>query len=187
MPFGSWRESELDTFAKIAKGQLNLPQTFSAEVVDLITKVMPEFMYTLLTKFYPVQYLNLSQAYSCFTGSYYSYSMLMNKQDWETWVLIMSKNILGSRVLIGKRLKTVVFLYLMRSPPVLLNIWRPTPRTLFLAFRSPKTWMMSMFQIGQMTGRRITDEEFPLSYCLMWWSSLLHYEMKLWLVQTMRT
>lgn len=39
MPFGSWRESELDTFAKIAKGQLNLPQTFSPEAVDLITKV----------------------------------------------------------------------------------------------------------------------------------------------------
>lgn len=42
MPFGSWRESELDTFAKIAKGQLNLPQNFSPEVVDLITKVMRE-------------------------------------------------------------------------------------------------------------------------------------------------
>lgn len=40
MPFGSWRESELDTFAKIAKGQLKLPQTFSPEVVDLITKVL---------------------------------------------------------------------------------------------------------------------------------------------------
>ena len=40
MPFGSWRESELDTFAKIAKGQLNLPQNFSAEAVDLITKVL---------------------------------------------------------------------------------------------------------------------------------------------------
>ncbi|XP_062090856.1 protein phosphatase 2C and cyclic nucleotide-binding/kinase domain-containing protein [Humulus lupulus] len=40
MPFGSWRESELDTFAKIAKGQLNLPQTFSTEVVDLITKLL---------------------------------------------------------------------------------------------------------------------------------------------------
>ncbi|ONK80591.1 uncharacterized protein A4U43_C01F19540 [Asparagus officinalis] len=40
MPFGSWRESELDTFAKIAKGQLTLPQTFSVEVVDLITKLL---------------------------------------------------------------------------------------------------------------------------------------------------
>lgn len=39
MPFGSWRESEIDTYAKIAKGQFTLPQTFSAEAVDLITKV----------------------------------------------------------------------------------------------------------------------------------------------------
>ena len=42
MPFGSWRESELDTFAKIAKGQLSIPQTLSPEVVDLITKVLHE-------------------------------------------------------------------------------------------------------------------------------------------------
>lgn len=40
MPFGSWRESELDTFAKIAKGQLKFPQTFSPEVMDLIAKVL---------------------------------------------------------------------------------------------------------------------------------------------------
>jgi len=40
MPFGSWRESEL-TFARIAKGQLTLPHTFSPEAVDLITKVSP--------------------------------------------------------------------------------------------------------------------------------------------------
>ncbi|GAV86370.1 LOW QUALITY PROTEIN: cNMP_binding domain-containing protein/Pkinase domain-containing protein/PP2C domain-containing protein, partial [Cephalotus follicularis] len=40
MPFGSWRESELDTFAKIAKGQLTLPQTLSPDVVDLITKLL---------------------------------------------------------------------------------------------------------------------------------------------------
>jgi hypothetical protein len=39
MPFGSWRESELDTFAKIAKGQLKLPETLSPEAVDLLTKV----------------------------------------------------------------------------------------------------------------------------------------------------
>ena len=44
MPFGSWRESELDTFAKIAKGQLNLPQTFSPDAVDLITKVSFEIL-----------------------------------------------------------------------------------------------------------------------------------------------
>lgn len=39
MPFGSWRESELDTFAKIAKGQLNLSESLSPEAVDLLTKV----------------------------------------------------------------------------------------------------------------------------------------------------
>ncbi|XP_059431761.1 protein phosphatase 2C and cyclic nucleotide-binding/kinase domain-containing protein [Corylus avellana] len=40
MPFGSWRESELDTYAKIAKGQLNLPETLSPEAVDLLTKLL---------------------------------------------------------------------------------------------------------------------------------------------------
>ncbi|XP_044464184.1 protein phosphatase 2C and cyclic nucleotide-binding/kinase domain-containing protein-like [Mangifera indica] len=40
MPFGSWRESEVDIVAKIAKGQLNLPQTLSPEAVDLITKLL---------------------------------------------------------------------------------------------------------------------------------------------------
>ncbi|KAK9269484.1 hypothetical protein L1049_001259 [Liquidambar formosana] len=40
MPFGSWRENELDTFAKIAKGRLTLPQTLSPEAVDLITKLL---------------------------------------------------------------------------------------------------------------------------------------------------
>ncbi|KAL5729115.1 cGMP-dependent protein kinase [Ranunculus cassubicifolius] len=40
MPFGSWRESELDTFAKIAKGQLTFPQNFSHEVIDLISKLL---------------------------------------------------------------------------------------------------------------------------------------------------
>ncbi|KAI3810813.1 hypothetical protein L1987_20435 [Smallanthus sonchifolius] len=40
MPFGSWRQNELDTFAKIAKGQFTLPETFSPEVVDLITKLL---------------------------------------------------------------------------------------------------------------------------------------------------
>ncbi|KAA8523147.1 hypothetical protein F0562_009570 [Nyssa sinensis] len=40
MPFGSWRLSELDTFAKIAKGQITLPSSFSPEAVDLITKLL---------------------------------------------------------------------------------------------------------------------------------------------------
>jgi serine/threonine protein kinase len=40
MPFGSWRENELDTVAKIAKRKLNLPETFSPDTVDLISKVL---------------------------------------------------------------------------------------------------------------------------------------------------
>ncbi|XP_075517627.1 protein phosphatase 2C and cyclic nucleotide-binding/kinase domain-containing protein isoform X1 [Primulina tabacum] len=39
MPFGSWRESEI-TFARIVKGQLTLPQSFSLEAIDLITKLL---------------------------------------------------------------------------------------------------------------------------------------------------
>lgn len=51
MPFGSWRESELDTFARIAKGQLNLPQTFSPEAVDLMSKVSFELLFSFLFAF----------------------------------------------------------------------------------------------------------------------------------------
>ncbi|KAL8158774.1 hypothetical protein V2J09_000311 [Rumex salicifolius] len=40
MPFGTWRENELDTFAKIAKGQFTLPESFSPDAVDLITKFL---------------------------------------------------------------------------------------------------------------------------------------------------
>ncbi|CAN6272307.1 unnamed protein product [Urochloa humidicola] len=40
VPFGSWRESELEPVTKIAKGHLVMPSTFSAEVVDLITKLL---------------------------------------------------------------------------------------------------------------------------------------------------
>ncbi|XP_019052377.1 PREDICTED: protein phosphatase 2C and cyclic nucleotide-binding/kinase domain-containing protein isoform X2 [Nelumbo nucifera] len=40
MPFGSWRESELETFARIAKGHFTLPQTFSPQAADIITKLL---------------------------------------------------------------------------------------------------------------------------------------------------
>lgn len=40
MPFGSWRENELDTFARIAKGQFNFSQSCSSEAIDLITKLL---------------------------------------------------------------------------------------------------------------------------------------------------
>ena len=47
MPFGSWRESEL-TFARIVKGQLTLPQEFSNEAVDIITKVISSMPFPYL-------------------------------------------------------------------------------------------------------------------------------------------
>lgn len=40
LPFGSWRESDLDTFAKIARGQLLFPNHFSLEVIDLLKKLL---------------------------------------------------------------------------------------------------------------------------------------------------
>lgn len=40
MPFGSWRENELDTVARIAKGHFNLSQSCSPEATDLITKLL---------------------------------------------------------------------------------------------------------------------------------------------------
>ncbi|CAN8271052.1 unnamed protein product [Cochlearia groenlandica] len=40
MPFGSWRENELDTFQKIAKGQLTFPRALTSEAEDLITKLL---------------------------------------------------------------------------------------------------------------------------------------------------
>ncbi|XP_021723591.1 protein phosphatase 2C and cyclic nucleotide-binding/kinase domain-containing protein-like [Chenopodium quinoa] len=40
MPFGSWRENELDTVARIAKGHFNFSQSCSSEAIDLITKLL---------------------------------------------------------------------------------------------------------------------------------------------------
>jgi serine/threonine protein kinase len=39
LPFGSWRDNELDIFVKIARRQLVFPSSFSGKVVDLIDKV----------------------------------------------------------------------------------------------------------------------------------------------------
>ena len=60
-PFGSWRESELDTFSKIAKGQLNIPETFSPEAVDLLTKV--SLAYLVISFSFSLPSLSLSQLY----------------------------------------------------------------------------------------------------------------------------
>ncbi|CAH2051180.1 unnamed protein product [Thlaspi arvense] len=40
LPFGSWRGNELDTYQKIAKGQLTFPRALSPEAEDLITKLL---------------------------------------------------------------------------------------------------------------------------------------------------
>ncbi|CAK9194927.1 unnamed protein product [Sphagnum troendelagicum] len=40
LPFGSWQDSELDTFGRIARRQLDFPTNWSAEVVDLIDKFL---------------------------------------------------------------------------------------------------------------------------------------------------
>ncbi|KAI4380400.1 hypothetical protein MLD38_006596 [Melastoma candidum] len=40
MPFGSWRQNELDTVAKISKGQVSLPKRFSPDAADFITKLL---------------------------------------------------------------------------------------------------------------------------------------------------
>lgn len=39
LPFGSWRDSELDIFAKVAGGQLLIPDGLGPEVSDLLNKV----------------------------------------------------------------------------------------------------------------------------------------------------
>jgi hypothetical protein len=56
MPFGSWRQSELDTLAKVAKGQVLLPSTFSIEAVDLITKVCCNYWKLMDHKMYMLSY-----------------------------------------------------------------------------------------------------------------------------------
>jgi len=40
LPFGSWRESDLDIFAKIARGELLFPNHFSLEAIDLLKKLL---------------------------------------------------------------------------------------------------------------------------------------------------
>lgn len=96
MPFGSWRESEL-TFARIAKGQFTLPETFSHEAVDLISKVRCGLYpfsskKSLSTNLSSLKKKNLS----------FSYLKLMRTRDSEVKVLPLSKVTPGFTVLIGK-------------------------------------------------------------------------------------
>lgn len=39
LPFGSWRDNELEIFGRIARRQLTFPSSFSPEAVDLIDEV----------------------------------------------------------------------------------------------------------------------------------------------------
>lgn len=46
LPFGSWRDNELDTFGKIAGRQMALPSNFSSGAIDLIDKVKIVYVQT---------------------------------------------------------------------------------------------------------------------------------------------
>ena len=39
LPFGSWRDNEVEIFGRIARRQLTFPSTFSPEARDLVDKV----------------------------------------------------------------------------------------------------------------------------------------------------
>ena len=43
LPFGSWRDNEVEIFGRIARRQLTFPSTFSPEAKDLIDKVIYGF------------------------------------------------------------------------------------------------------------------------------------------------
>lgn len=47
LPFGSWRDNELDVFGRIAHRQLTFPSSFSAEATDLIDKVALVYSFLL--------------------------------------------------------------------------------------------------------------------------------------------
>lgn len=91
-PFGSWRESELDTFAKIAKGQLNIPDTFSPEAVDLLTKVSLAY---LVISFSFAFYLSLN----CTWWKYKDFSLACSySNEWFAQLLEVDENTrLGSQ------------------------------------------------------------------------------------------
>lgn len=127
MPFGSWRESELDTFAKVAKGRLNLPETFSPKAVDLLTKVSLEpfshfpLPLTLLIGFGGnIRIFHLVALNPL--NDLFSYLKSMKTQDLEAKVLSLSSVIRGLMGLTGKGLWIELFLFLMKSPPEYHNI-----------------------------------------------------------------
>jgi hypothetical protein len=46
LPFGSWRDNELDTFGKIVGRQMALPSNLSSGAIDLIDKVKIVYVQT---------------------------------------------------------------------------------------------------------------------------------------------
>ena len=49
LPFGSWRDNEVEIFGRIARRQLTFPSTFSPEARDLIDKVNLAYSFHLWT------------------------------------------------------------------------------------------------------------------------------------------
>lgn len=111
MPFGSWRESELDTFQKIAKGQLTFPRGLSSEAEDLITKVS-----SLSANFTSIKSRNLHfHCLTCVLKLLRSCLKLMKTCGLVAKeVLNQSRNIPGSMDLNGKLLVTANFKFLKR-------------------------------------------------------------------------
>jgi len=112
MPFGSWRESELDTFQKIAKGQLTFPRVLSSEAEDLITKVSSLSSNFTSNKSRNLLFLIVLPASSkllCSCLKLMKTCGLVAKE-----VQNQSRNIPGSMVLNGKLLVTANFKFLKR-------------------------------------------------------------------------
>lgn len=112
MPFGSWRENELDTVAKIAKRKLHLPETFSPEAVDLISKVLQELRLsqdTLFSLHCLKWHLCILILFVFYLTDWFSYLKWKKTLDLVAKVLILSRVTHGLIVLNGKGLDTTPF------------------------------------------------------------------------------
>lgn len=111
MPFGSWRENELDTVARIAKGHFNLSHSCSPEATDLITKVLHITLSYLIVDTLSLPLVKLYFSFYYLNNSYNSlssYLKLMKPRDLETMDLILSKIINGFLELTGKGLQIII-------------------------------------------------------------------------------
>ena len=110
MPFGSWRQNELDTFQKIAKGQLTFPRALSSEAQDLITKVSLISHWKLRQS-----YLSCFTVFTCVLNILCSCLKLMKTcGSVAKEVLNQSRNIPGSMDSTGERLVAAEFKFLKR-------------------------------------------------------------------------